>query len=109
MLESLLEVLGDRKIVLAKEITKIHETFIRDNVSNILNNIENIKGEFVILVEGSDVSKKDVELDNLNNLTLEEHYEMYEKQGLDKKEIIKKIAKDRGVNKNEIYKNFLDK
>ena len=88
MLESLLEVLGDRKIVLAKEITKIHETFIRDNVSNILNNIENIKGEFVILVEGSDVSKKDVELDNLNNLTLEEHYEMYEKQGLDKKEII---------------------
>ena len=109
MLESLLEVLGDRKIVLAKEITKIHETFIRDNVSNILNNIENIKGEFVILVEGSDVSKKDVELDNLNNLTLEEHYEMYEKQELDKKEIIKKIAKDRGVNKNEIYKNFLDK
>lgn len=109
MLESLLEVLGDRKIVLVKEITKIHETFIRDNVSNILNNIENIKGEFVILVEGSDVSKKDVELDNLNNLTLEEHYEMYEKQGLDKKEIIKKIAKDRGVNKNEIYKNFLDK
>lgn len=109
MLESLLEVLGDRKIVLAKEITKIHETFIRDNVSNILNNIENIKGEFVILVEGSDVSKKDVELDNLNNLTLEEHYEMYEKQGFDKKEIIKKIAKDRGVNKNEIYKNFLDK
>lgn len=109
MLESLLEVLGDRKIVLAKEITKIHETFIRDNVSNILNNIENIKGEFVILVEGSDVSKKDVELDNLNNLTLEEHYEMYGKQGFDKKEIIKKIAKDRGVNKNEIYKNFLDK
>lgn len=109
MLESLLEVLGDRKIVLAKEITKIHETFIRDNVSNILNNIENIKGEFVILVEGSDVSKKDVELDSLNNLTLEEHYQMYEKQGLDKKEIIKKIAKDRGVNKNEIYKNFLDK
>ena len=107
MLESLLEVLGDRKIVLAKEITKIHETFIRDNVSNILNNIENIKGEFVILVEGSDVSKKDVELDNLNNLTLEEHYEMYEKQGLDKKEIIKKIAKDRNVNKNEIYMKFI--
>ena len=109
MLESVLEVLGNRKIVLAKELTKIHETFIRDNVENILNDIENIKGEFVILVEGSEVSKKDIELDNLNNLSVEEHYKMYENQGFDKKEIIKKIAKDRGVNKNEIYKIFLDK
>ena len=109
MLESVLEVFGNRKIVLAKELTKIHETFIRDNVENILNDIENIKGEFVILVEGSEVSKKDIELDNLNNLSVEEHYKMYENQGFDKKEIIKKIAKDRGVNKNEIYKIFLDK
>ena len=42
-----------------------------------------------------------------NNLSLEEHYKYYEKQGLDKKEIIKKIAKDRNVNKNEIYMKFI--
>ena len=47
------------------------------------------------------------ETTNVNNLTLEEHYKYYEKQGFDKKEIIKKIAKDRNVNKNEIYMKFI--
>ena len=46
-------------------------------------------------------------VENLNDKSLEEHYLFYEKQGLDKKEIIKKIAKDRNVNKNEIYQYFL--
>lgn len=108
-LEVLYEILGDKKIVLAKELTKIHEEFIRGNLSEILSRIDLIKGEFVILVEGADKSKAEVEKDQLKELTLEEHYKMYENQGLDKKEIIKKIAKDRNVNKNEIYQYFLDK
>lgn len=106
-LECILDVLGNRNIVLARELTKIHEEFIRDNVSNILNKIDEIKGEFVILIEGNSISKKDVELKNLTDLPLEEHYNYYEKQGLDKKEIIKKIAKDRNVNKNDIYQHFI--
>lgn len=108
-LEAILEVLGDRKIVLARELTKIHEEFIRDNVSNILERIDEVKGEFVILIEGNSESKKDLELSELNNKTLEEHYEYYESQGFGKKEIIKKIAKDRNSNKNEIYQYFLNK
>lgn len=108
-LEAILEVLGDRKIVLAREITKIHEEFIRDNVSNILERIDEVKGEFVILIEGNSESKKDLELSELNNKPLEEHYEYYKVQGFDKKEIIKKIAKDRNSNKNEIYQYFLNK
>lgn len=108
-LEAILEVLGDRKIVLARELTKIHEEFIRDNVSNILKKIDEVKGEFVILIEGNSESKKDLELSELNNKTLEKHYEYYEAQGFDKKEIIKKIAKDRNSNKNEIYQYFLNK
>lgn len=108
-LEAIYEILGDRKIVLARELTKIHEEFIRDNISNILNKIEEIKGEFVILIEGNTESKKDIELSELNDTSLEEHYEYYSKQGLDKKEIIKKIAKDRNTNKNEIYQYFLNK
>ena len=108
-LESIYEILGDRKIVLARELTKIHEEFIRDKVSNILERIDEIKGEFVILIEGNSESKKDVELSDLISRTLEEHYEFYLKQGCEKKEIIKKIAKDRNTNKNEIYQYFLNK
>lgn len=107
-LEAILETLGDRNLVLARELTKIHEEFIRDNVRNILSKIDEIKGEFVILIEGNSQSKKDVELNELNQKTLEEHYNFYQKQGLDKKEIIKKIAKDRNLNKNEIYQYFIN-
>ena len=63
----------------------------------------NPKGEFIIMLEGEKIEKEN----QLNNLTLEEHYTFYERQGLDKKEIIKKIAKDRNVNKNEIYQKFI--
>lgn len=106
-LETILEVLGDRKVVLARELTKIHEEYIRGNLSTVLEQIVDIKGEFVIILEGNNISKKDLETNNLNEKTLEEHYAFYEAQGFDKKEIIKKIAKDRGVNKNEIYQYFL--
>ena len=106
-LECILEILGDRRIVLAKELTKIHEEFIRDNVTNILSKIDEIRGEFVIIIEGNSESKSDVELSQLNRKSLEEHYNYYEKMGFEKKEIIKKIAKDRGKSKNEIYQHFI--
>ena len=61
----------------------------------------------VVIVEGSAESEEDIQRNNRNEMTLEEHYKFYENQGLDKKEIIKKIAKDRNVNKNEIYKKFI--
>ena len=108
-LEMILEVLGNRNIVLARELTKIHEEFIRGSVSNTLKNIEECRGEFVLLIEGSSESKKDVQTKSLNELSLEEHYDYYKNQGLDKKEIIKKIAKDRNVNKNDIYQQFINK
>ena len=103
-LNDLKEVITDRKIVLAREITKIHEEFLRDNIDNLIKNTENIKGEIVIIIEkNKDVTKKD----NLASLSLEEHYKFYENCGLEKKEIIKNIAKDRKVNKNDIYKIFI--
>ena len=55
------------------------------------------------MIEGIKIKEEN----NLNNLSLKEHYNFYEKQGLEKKEIIKKIAKDRNVNKNEIYQKFI--
>lgn len=105
-LENILEIFGNRKIVLARELTKIHEEFIRNNISNILDNIDEIKGEFVILVEGTE--KINEEKNFLNSLSLEEHYKYYLNKNLDKKEIIKKIAKDRGKNKNKIYQYFIN-
>ena len=59
----------------------------------------------ILIIEGAPISED--EDNELNNLSLEDHYKYYEKQGLDKKEIIKKIAKDRNVSKNEIYMKFI--
>ena len=108
-LEAIFEILGDREIVLAKEITKIHEQFIRGRVSKILEDLDDIKGEFVVLIEGSKETLEEKQIANLNQLTLEDHYEYYKNQGLEKKEVIKKIAKDRNINKNEVYQYFLEK
>ena len=98
-LKEIEKVLGNRKIVVAKEITKIHESFYRGNVEDVIEKIGIPKGEYIIIIEGNKEKKEN----ELNELSLEEHYEFYKNQGLDKKEIIKKIAKDRQVNKNEIY------
>lgn len=103
-LKEIEEVLGNRKIVVAKEITKIHESFYRGNVEDVIEKIGIPKGEYIIIIEGNKEKKEN----ELNELSLEEHYEFYKNQGLDKKEIIKKIAKDRQVNKNEIYKHFFN-
>lgn len=97
--------IGNRKIVLARELTKIHEEFIRGEIDDIISRVDELKGEMVILIEKAEVNDNDFDY---NNITLEEHYKIYEEQGLDKKEIIKNIAKDRKVNKNEIYKKFLN-
>lgn len=103
-LNDLAEILENRQIVLARELTKIHEEFIRGNSIEILKKAENLKGEIVLIIEGNG---KEERKNNFENLTLEEHYELYKKQGFEKKEIIKKIAKDRNVSKNEIYQYFL--
>lgn len=105
-LKDLEEITAKRKIVLAKEITKIHEEFIFGTAAELLEKIENPKGEFAILIEKSNEPEEN-NINLLNNLSLEEHYNYYFKQGLDKNEIIKKIAKDRNVKKNEIYQKFI--
>lgn len=102
-LKDLKSILENRKIVLAREITKIHEEFIRGNIDFLIEKSKEIKGEIVLIIEAN--NKK--EENELLKLSLEKHYKYYENQGLEKKEIIKKIAKDRNVNKNEIYKNFI--
>ena len=108
-LKTMMEEIGDRKICLAREITKIHEEYIRGKISEVLQKIEEPKGEYVLILEGNDKNEEEIKKEQLNAMPLEEHFKYYEKQNLDKKEIIKKIAKDRNTNKNEIYQYFLKK
>ena len=108
-LKIVLEEIGDRKICLAREITKIHEEYIRGKISEVLQKIEEPKGEYVLILEGNDKNEEEIKKEQLNAMSLEEHFKYYEKQNLDKKEIIKKIVKDRNTNKNEIYQYFLKK
>lgn len=105
-LQDLNSILGDRKIVLAKELTKIHETFISGTATELIEKLDNPKGEFVILIEKSLKITNDNTI-FLSNLSLEDHYNFYAAQGLKKNEIIKKIAKDKNVNKNQIYQKFI--
>lgn len=101
-LEDIYKIMGDRKIVIARELTKIHEEFLRGNVSEILEKYTQPKGEHIILIEGIERKESQISFDNL-----EDHYNYYKMQGLTKNEIIKKIAKDNKVPKNEIYKYFI--
>ncbi|MEE0127743.1 MAG: 16S rRNA (cytidine(1402)-2'-O)-methyltransferase [Clostridia bacterium] len=97
----------DRKIVIARELTKIHEEFIRGTIDEIKDKLQNPKGEYVIIIDKNENINENEE-NKLRELSIEEHYKYYEKMGLEKKEIIKKIAKDRQVAKNEIYKQFIN-
>ena len=102
-LNDLKKYINERDIVLAKELTKIHESFIRGNINEIIEMNLNPKGEYIILINKKEENK------GVENISLDEEYEKYKNQGYSKKEIIKKIAQNRKVNKNEIYQHFLDK
>ena len=105
-LNDLSDILQSREVVLARELTKIHEEYIRGTVKELMEKTDNLKGEMILIIEKNNKYNEEA-LNSLNNLTLEEHYNFYEKRGLNKKEIIKKIAKDRNVSKNEIYQYFI--
>ncbi len=108
-LNDILTEIGDVKITLAREITKIHEEFIRGNVSEILDKFTDLKGEMIIIIENNNIENYEENIKELlNNMDLNCHYNYYKKQGLSKKEIIKKIAKDRSVSKNDIYMKLVD-
>lgn len=105
-LKDLEKILDNRKIVIARELTKIHEEFLRGTVPEILEKYPEPRGEHIIIIEGN--SKKENDEENIiNDMSVNDMYKLYEKEGLSKNEIIKKIAKNNGVSKNEIYQLFI--
>ena len=110
-LKMLGERLGDRRVSVCRELTKRHETVYRSTLLEAVSYYEeNLpKGECVLVIEG--LSREEIEQEEQkkwSNLSIEEHMEYYLSQGIDKKEAMKKTAKDRGVQKREIY-NYLEK
>ncbi|ADK13238.1 MULTISPECIES: 16S rRNA (cytidine(1402)-2'-O)-methyltransferase [Clostridium] len=110
-LEVLATVLGNRHIGICRELTKVHEEILRFTLEEAMNYYEsnNAKGEFVLVVEGKD--EKELlreESEKWINLSIEKHIKMYMEDGLDKKEAIKKVAKDRKLSKSEVYKYSLN-
>ncbi|MCD8301055.1 MAG: SAM-dependent methyltransferase, partial [Clostridiales bacterium] len=109
-LKDLLEALGDRRISLCRELTKKYETVFRTNLAEAVEYYEanGIKGECVIVMEGR--SREELilrEKEQWEQMTLAEHMDFYISSGMDKKEAMKQVAKDRGVAKSEIYRQLL--
>lgn len=109
-LKELREVLGDRELSICRELTKKFETILPTTLDKALSfYAENEpRGEYVLVIRGrSLLEKKEEEQDKWQQLSLEEHMAHYEKQGIDHKEAMKLVAKDRGVSKRDIYKQLL--
>ena len=105
-LTELLEVLGDRNITICRELTKKYETAVRTTFSGALAHYETEepKGECVIVIEGKSAEEIQKEQEkSWESMSIGEHMEIYLSSGMEKKEAMKQVAKDRGISKREVY------
>lgn len=111
-LAELAEILGgDRQIAVCKELTKRHETVYRSDIKSAVDyyNANEPRGEYVLVIAG--LNREDIirdKQDAWKEMPLEEHLKHYESQGIERREAIKLVAKDRGVPKREIYNMTLN-
>lgn len=109
-LKELAEILGDRKITVCRELTKKHETAFRTTIYEAVSyyEVHEPKGECVLVIEGK--SRRELREEAIakwEEMTIEEHMDYYRKQGIEKKEAMKKVAKDRGIGKRDVYQMLL--
>ncbi len=105
-MKELLEVLGDREITLCKELTKIHERAEKGMLADLIEKYENleIKGEYVLVIRGKSFAELEEESqERYREMSLEEHMDLYVSQGMSEKDAMKKVAKDRGISKRDVY------
>lgn len=110
-LQELRDTLGNRRMTLCRELTKKHETAFRTSVDDLLVYYQNEKplGECVLVIEGkSRQALKEEEQASWEELSIQEHMEFYEKQGISHKDAMKMAAKDRGITKREVYQYLLE-
>lgn len=101
-LESIKEIMGDRNISISREISKKYEEVYRGTITEVLNELTDPKGEFVIVVE----ENKDKE--DYNDIDIIDHINMLIKKGMRDKDAIKEVAKLHNMPKNEVYKMYLE-
>lgn len=106
-LRLLLETLGDRQVRVCRELTKKHETVYENTLSGAVSYYEEQepKGECVLVIAGK--SREEIRREEQmqwEEMTLEEHMEKYLSEGMDRKEAMKQVAKDRGIGKREVYR-----
>ena len=105
-MKELLEVLGDREITLCKELTKIHERAEKGMLADLIEKYENleIKGEYVLVIQGKSFAELEEESqEQFRKMSVEEHMDLYVSQGMSEKDAMKKVAKDRGISKRDVY------
>lgn len=110
-LSTLMNELGNRRISVCRELTKLHEEIVRGSIEEVIQifSARTVKGEFVLVVEGKTQDEIDKECkDKWESLSIEEHVIAVMNEGLSKKDAIKKVAKERGIQKNEVYKLAID-
>ena len=110
-LKELYEVLGDRRISICRELTKKFETVIPTTLTGALAMYEkeDPRGEYVLVIEGKSFhEQKEALAKQYREISIEEHMKQYEDQGIDRKEAMKLVAKDRGMTKREIYAYLLE-
>ncbi|MCM1049689.1 MAG: 16S rRNA (cytidine(1402)-2'-O)-methyltransferase [Clostridiales bacterium] len=108
----LYETLGNRKLTLCRELTKKFETILPTTIKAalLLYEKDEPRGEYVLVIEGkSRQIKKEEERQSWKSMSIEEHMAYYEKDGMEQKDAMKQVAKDRGVPKREIYQYLLNK
>ena len=111
-LDCLYEALGERRITLCRELTKKFETVFPTTLRDTLHYYETNqpRGEYVLVLEGKSRREKEKERqDACAQMSLEEHMSLYEEQGIDRKEAMKRVAKDRGISRREVYQYFLER
>ena len=110
-LEELYETLGNRRMTLCRELTKKHETAFCSTIKDLLDFYQDQKplGECVLVIEGKSREEiREEEKAAWEEMSISQHMEVYEKQGIARKEAMKLVAKDRGVTKREIYQALLE-
>ncbi len=100
MLQDCMEVLGNRKVVLARELTKIHEEYIRGTIEEVMGTADTLKGEMVVLIEGY-TPEITVDIDSALEMIAQ-----YVSQGIKVKEAVKQVSQETGLSKNELYDQF---
>jgi len=109
-LQDIYVVLGNRRITLCRELTKKFETILPTTLEDALIKYteEEPRGEYVIVIEGVSLKdKKKEKMDSWQEMAIEQHMEIYENDGIDHKEAMKLVAKDRGISKRDVYQYLI--